>query len=420
MISLPRPLQMAASLCLLAVTACCPVSKQVLMGNPQEPYPLSAAPKVGEIVHMPTGTLVSRTQMLDVAGDARVVYVGETHDNPASHRLELEVLQGMEERHPGQVALGMEMFTRSQQPVLDRWTAGELDEKSFIKAVKWFDVWKMDFDYYRDILLFARDKHIPVLGLNAEKELVKAVRAKPVDELTPEQKAQLPELDMSDIYQRGTTEGMFEGHTHGKMHVEAFLRVQTLWDETMADTAARYLQSPAGKDRHLMVMAGGNHINYGFGIPRRVFRRLPTSYLLIGGTEIAVSAGKKPEYMNVELPDIPMRPYDFLNFLSYETLPKHGVMLGVGYEPAPSGKGLEVTSVVAGSNAERAGVKAKDILIAMDGEALADSYDLAYAIKKKKAGDHSTLELLRDGKPLKLEVTFLPTEPEQKPEQKKP
>ena len=38
--------------------------------------------------------------------------------------------------------------------------------------------------------------------------------------------------------------------------------------------------------------------------------------------------------------------------------------------------------------------------------ALADSYDLVYIIKKKQVGEHSTLELEREGKPLKLEVTY--------------
>ena len=82
----------------------------------------------------------------------------------------------------------MEMFSRSQQPVLDRWVAGELDEKSFLKASHWFDSWKMDFDYYRDLLLFARDRHIPIVALNAEKSLVQAIRNKPVEELSAEEK----------------------------------------------------------------------------------------------------------------------------------------------------------------------------------------------------------------------------------------
>src|SRR3974377_1442489 len=86
-------------LCLFVTAACTPAEKQ-LMGNPRFPYPLKTEPKVGEIVHLPTGTVVTPAQMLAVAGDARVVYVGETHDNPASHRLELQLLQGLAELHP--------------------------------------------------------------------------------------------------------------------------------------------------------------------------------------------------------------------------------------------------------------------------------------------------------------------------------
>ena len=74
--------------------------------------------------------------MLAAASDARIVYVGETHDNPASHRQELAVLQALDRRYPGGAALGMEMFTPAQQEVLDRWSAGELTEKEFLKTVR--------------------------------------------------------------------------------------------------------------------------------------------------------------------------------------------------------------------------------------------------------------------------------------------
>jgi len=376
------------------------------MGDPQNPYPLKAAPKVGDIVHLPTGTVVSLAQMLAVTCDARVVYVGETHDNPASHRLELIALQGLEERHPGKVALGMEMFSRSQQPVLDRWVTGKLDEKAFLKESRWFDTWKMDFDYYRDLLIFARDRHIPIIALNAEKSLVQAVTNKPYAELTAEQKAQLPQLDETDPYQRGMVEGFFAGHSHGKMVLDGFLRGQTVWDETMAETAAKFLASPDGKERHLLVIAGGNHISHGFGIPRRVFRRIPTSYQLIGGQEIEISAGKKVELMEVELPDYPMVSYDFMNYFSYEELPKTGVLLGVAFEPAPKSRGLTVLTVVAGSNAEHAGVKQADLLVALDGEPLTESFDLIYAMKKKHTGERSTLTVERAGTQLKLDVVY--------------
>jgi uncharacterized iron-regulated protein len=403
------PLHLVAALSLLAVTACSPAGKQ-LMGNPENPYPLRSPPKVGDIVHLPTGTVVNLAQMLSVAADARVVYLGETHDNPASHRLELQTLQGIEERHPGKAALGMEMFSRPQQPVLDLWVAGKLDEKAFLKQSRWFDNWKMDFAYYRDLLIFARDRHIPIIALNAEKDLVQAVRNKQLEELSPAEKAQMPEFDQTDPYQRGMVEGIFSGHSHGKMHLDGFLRAQTLWDETMAESAARFLSSPDGKDRHLLVIAGGNHVSHGFGIPRRVFRRLPTSYLTIGGQEIVVSAEKQKQMMDVELPDFPMVPFDFLAYFAYEELPKTGVLLGVMFEPAPAGRGLLVSKVVPGSNAARAGVQDGDLLVSLDGEALADSFDLVYAVKQKHAGDKSILKIERQGKPLTLDVLYETTE----------
>lgn len=331
----------AAALGVFAMTACAPVCKQAL-GDPQEPYPAATPPRIGQIVHLRTGVQVSQAQMQTVAGDSRIVYVGETHDNPASHRLELQVLQALADRYPGQVALGMEMFVRSQQPALDRWVDGKLDEKAFLKQSRWFDIWNMDFAYYRDLLNFARSRHIPVIALDAEKGLVRAVRSQALEQLSPAERAQLPELDLTDPYERALVKAVFGGHTHGAMSIDGFIRAQTLRDETMAETAARYLASPAGEGKHLLVIAGGDHVSNGFGIPRRVFRRLPTSYTIIGGREIDIPPDKQDRLMDVEIPDFPMVPYDFLVYQAYEELPETGVRLGVMFEAASGGHGLLV------------------------------------------------------------------------------
>jgi len=396
----------AIALCLFAMTACAPAGRQV-MGDPQNPYPLTAPPRIGQVVHMPTGILVSPAQMLAVAGDARIVYVGETHDNPASHRLELQVLQALAERYPGQVALGMEMFVRSQQPVLDRWSAGTLDEKAFLKESRWFEVWNMDFAYYRDLLNFARERHIPVIALDAERSLVKAVRSKTPEQLSPAERAQLPEIDLADPYQRGLVAAVFGDHSHGGMVLDNFVRAQALRDETMAGTVAGYLASPAGQDKHLLVVAGGDHVESGFGIPRRVFRRLPSSYTIIGGREIDIPADKKDRLMHVDIPDLPMVPYDFQVYQAYEDLPEMGVRLGVMIEPAPAGRGLVVKGVLPGSNAERTGLKLGDLLLSLDGEKLANTFDLTYAVQQKHPGDRGVVQVERQGAVLKLEVLFL-------------
>ena len=402
------PMLAAMALFLLAVTACGPTGKQV-MGDPQNPYPLQSPPQIGQIVHLPTGAIVSAAQMFALAGDARIVYFGETHDNPASHRLELQLLLALDELHPGRQALGVEMFARAQQTVLDRWVAGELNEKTFLKESRWFENWNMDFAYYRDLLNFARERRIPVIALNAEKRLVGAVRSKTHDQLSAEEQAQLPKLDLNDLYQRGLVAAIFGDHSHKGMHLDGFIRVQTLWEETMAESAVRYLESPSGKGMHLLVIAGGNHVSYGFGIPRRVFRRLPASYLLIGGREINIPTDKQNRLMNVRIPEFPMVPYDFLAYLAYEDLPKTGASLGVMIEPTPAGHGLVVKNMTPGSNAERAGLQQGDLLQALDGEALTDHFDLVYAVKQKQPGSHGTLQVRRQGKTLTIDVLFRET-----------
>jgi uncharacterized iron-regulated protein len=405
MISYVCPALPAAAFCLFALTACGTLGNQ-LTGNPENPYPLASPPRIGQILHLPTGIIVSGPQMFDLAGDARIVYFGETHDNPASHRVELQLLEALAERHPGRQALGMEMFARSQQPVLDRWIDGKLSEKEFLKESRWYENWGMDFSYYRDLLNLARERRVPVIALNTEKDLVGTIRGKSPDLLSADEQARLPTLDLNDPYQRAQATAIFGDHRHQNMHLEGFIRVQTLWDETMAESAVRYLKSPSGKGMHLLVIAGGNHVIHGFGIPRRVFRRFPASYLLIGGREVDIPADKQNRLLNVILPEFPMVPYDFLVYLSYEDLPKTGVSLGVTIEPTPSGHGLVINNVAPGSAAERAGLQQGDLLLLLDGEPLPDYFDLVYALKQKQPGSRGTIQIERQGKILSVDVLF--------------
>src|SRR6185369_16326691 len=152
---------------------------------------------------------------------------------------------------------------------------------------------------------------------------------------------------------------------------------------------------------------GGDHVENGFGIPRRVFRRFPASYTIIGGKEINIPPDKRDRFMNVTIPDFPMVPYDFLVYQAYEDLPETGVRLGVMVEVAPAGRGLVLKNMLHGSNAERAGLQKGDLLLSFDGEALTENLDLTYAVQRKRQGDHAVMQVERQGKPVKVEVLFL-------------
>ena len=305
---------------LVTITAGCTARHAKI--NAEMPYPPSRQPVVGDVLHMSTGFFVSEAAMLSTVTEAKIVYVDEAHNNMASHRLQLKVLKAMADRWPGQVALGMEMFIPEQQGALDRWVAGELSEAEFLEASQWSKRWNIDFGYYRDLLVFAREHVIPVLGLNVPKSLVRAVAKEDFPQLTEEARRQLPDIDMNTPYRNALTRAIYGGHTKSENGLEGFQRVQALWDEGMAENAVRYLKSPEGQNRRMVIIAGGNHIRYGIGIPRAVYRRLPISYVLVGARVIVIQDKDKGEIMNVEMPEFPMIPYDFISFIEYEKLKK--------------------------------------------------------------------------------------------------
>jgi S1-C subfamily serine protease len=108
--------------------------------------------------------------------------------------------------------------------------------------------------------------------------------------------------------------------------------------------------------------------------------------------------------MNVTLPEFPMVPYDFLAYLAFEDLPKKEVTLGVLIEPTPAGRSLIIKKVAPGSNAERAGLRQGDLLLALDGEPLTDPFDLVYAVKQKEPGSRGALQVRRQGETLTVDV----------------
>ena len=386
-------------------------SSSEVMAPQDSPYRPISSLREGAILHIPTGVEVTKDQCFDLLAEMRIVYVGEAHTNLAHHQVELEILQAMESRHPGRMALGMEMFGRSAQATLDQWVAGELDEKSFLR--EWYANWTAEYGYYRKILEFARDRKIPVVALNATDEQVRGLSEKGLEGLSEEMREGIPDLDTNDPYHRKAMEAVFGGHVPShrsgrpdKKDFERFYQTMLLWDETMAQSVVEYLNSPAGQSRQMVVMTGGFHVGYGFGVPRRVFRRLPVSYAIVLPQTDGGPDGSERLRMDVKPPRLPLYIADFVWKTGYEDLEENQVRLGVFIEVAE--KGVTIREVSPRSPAAKAGLKVADVIIAVDGEPINDPFDLTYLVRQKKAGDKAILKFLRDGQPSEVEVTFYP------------
>jgi serine protease Do len=68
-------------------------------------------------------------------------------------------------------------------------------------------------------------------------------------------------------------------------------------------------------------------------------------------------------------------------------------------------KGIEVVEVVSGSPAARAGLRAEDLIVAVDGEPMGDVGDLQRLMVAERIGQGVEVEVVRDGRLIKLDLT---------------
>ena len=385
----------------------CAANRAASTGNAEMPYPPSAPPKVEEIVHLPTGLQLSIDGMIEMLSGARLVCVGETHDNLNDQRVELSVVRELYRRFPGKVAVGMEMFRETQQPVLDQWVRGELTELEFLKASKWYETWGFDFGAYRDLLLFARENRIDVIALNPPKDLQDAVRRTGLDNVPEDLRRKLPEIGATDPWQRAVLRGVFGGHAGhggGDEAFDAFLRVQLLWEETMAQKVVDYLKSPRGEGKRMVTVTGGWHVKYGFGLPKKVLRRMPVPYAILLPEEISTPEQQEGRMMRVDLPEVPLLPAHFLWYVPYDSIEGKRVRMGV--RMTESEGRLLVESVAPGSPAEKAGIAKGDELLALDGEPVKETVDVLFRVGEKRDGDTARVTVRRGGEEKTLPLTF--------------
>jgi putative serine protease PepD len=80
--------------------------------------------------------------------------------------------------------------------------------------------------------------------------------------------------------------------------------------------------------------------------------------------------------------------------------------LGITISTPTSGTGAQVTAVKAGTPAAKAGLKAGDVITAVDGTSVASSDDLTAKVSAHQPGDKVTLTITRNGSSQKLDVTL--------------
>jgi uncharacterized iron-regulated protein len=321
----------------------------------------------------------------DMVG-ARVVFLAESHDHPAHHELQLRAVKWLD-TGGDKLAVGLEMFPREIQPVLDRWNAGELSEWDFLEGVNWYRMWGFPYALFRPLFLYCRDHEVALVGLNAPAEVNRKVGRGGLASITPEERARLArDIDLTDARHRRNFEEIMPHHPG--MKIDFFYEAFCAWDDTMAESAADWLKSHGGR---MLVIAGSGHIRRGRGIPDRLKKRFPVETRIV----LPWDVGTEEENYDVLLE--PGADWIWWTEEAHQPPPPR---VGISTDPA-----LKVTTVAPGSAAEKAGVRVGDVLRRAGKRDLKTTESLRHYLEIRKS-DEFTLRVERDGAEVALKIAL--------------
>ena len=223
---------------------------------------------VERVLRIVDGQLIDLDQMLSESRSAQYIFVAENHEDVRHHAAQLAIIKELH-RRGRPLAIGLEMFTSGSQDKLNQWVAGKLPLPEFMEV--YARNWTLPWPLYREILLYARDNRIPLIGLNLPQEISHKVARQGFAALTPGERRQLPggitcnvgPAYMAFIRQAYASHGLQEKEfTH-------FCEAQMLWNRNMAFQLETFLTS---NPRYTVVALVGVGHALRKGVPDEVTR----------------------------------------------------------------------------------------------------------------------------------------------------
>lgn len=264
--------------------------------------------KIGQILELKTGTVLSFDQFIDQISSKQLIFIGEVHDNPEHHLIQVQILQALV-ACCGPLNIAGEFFERTQQSTLNRYLKGKLNEEEFLKEVRWNERWGFDYSFYRPLIRMAKQHGAEVRAINAPREVVRKVARQGLASLDePERNKIAKKIDLSNEAHRNYVREAYERHPRGALKkFDYFYEAQCVWEDTMAENLAEYLKENQTK---LIAFTGNGHIINHFGIPHRTIERIPVSTVTIMPLPLSeeVTLDKETAHYVWLTADYPSRP----------------------------------------------------------------------------------------------------------------
>lgn len=126
--------------------------------------------KSAYVLYTAAGKKADYGKMIDMLSRHDIVLIGEFHNNPISHWMELEITKDCSAKR--ELVLGAEMFELDNQQALNQYLAGQLTAKGLDTAAR---LWKNYATDYAPLVNFAKEKELPFAATNVPRKYASMV-----------------------------------------------------------------------------------------------------------------------------------------------------------------------------------------------------------------------------------------------------
>ena len=241
-----------------------------------------------------SGEQISFETMIDSLGRAEVVFIGENHNCPISHWMELEITKALHGHWGDRLILGEEMMEADNQLILDEYLSGKISYDRFETEARLWPNYSTD---YYPVVYYAKDNGIPFVATNVPRRYANAVNSGGLgvlDNFSEEARSYIAPLPIPFEYDTIAADAKFgimqmlSQRTPEEMRYLA--EAQALKDATMGWFIARNMKP----DTRFVHINGTMHSNSGDGIIPYLLHYRP-------GTRIAtVTSVREDEIDNLD------------------------------------------------------------------------------------------------------------------------
>jgi len=237
------------------------------LGEGDLAYELGSA-DAGSVYATAAGGVIGIDELVGRFAEADVVLLGEEHTAMDQKLLHAEIVDAVAATGRS-VVLAMEFFERADNPVLERWARGEIDDRELLEETGWYDRGGYRWEYYRPVMEVARARGMTIVGANVSREIPRAVNRGGLAGLSDEQRLEVGEVDTDGSPQHRYLIARYFGDTVAMLPpgwFENMYAAQCLWDVVMARSVLAEVRDGAT----VVLVVGSGHIAYDLGIPRRL------------------------------------------------------------------------------------------------------------------------------------------------------